>query len=240
MKEYLQLIVGGLFLQEETYAKMRDVAKPFGKGLVIVAGIGLVVGVLNYIGAIIDYATKPSLEQLKATVFQGLTGMAWYTQLEASREFVTQFKNGYDLFWQYAGSMFVRNPLSVMEISNVVLIPLGLIIGWLIYGLLAHLFARLLRGDGQLGRGLGALALATSPQIFQIVAVIPAGGVGIGVIGLWSLVGNYLALKTAYRLTPARAFWAAILPLVVYAVVILVLALVGFLAIAAAIRGGGR
>ena len=117
---------------------------------------------------------------------------------------------------------------------NVIFNPLGLIITWLIYTVVAFLFARVLGGKGTLNQTLGCTALAVAPQMIGAVHLLPYAQTGW--IGAWVLVCSYLGLKVSGRLTPWRAFWATILPFVLLALIVLLL---GCIAIAALSSGGG-
>jgi hypothetical protein len=100
-------------------------------------------------------------------------------------------------------------------------VPLGLIMAWLVYGLLAYLFARLLGGAGTLNQTLGTTALAAAPQLLNVLTVLPF--VVMFSLGTWTLLCNYMALRTVHGLSWQRSVAAALLPsvaLVLLAIVI--------------------
>ncbi|MFQ5814054.1 MAG: Yip1 family protein, partial [Anaerolineae bacterium] len=115
--------------------------------------------------------------------------------------------------------------------------PLLLVIGWLIYGLWADAFATTLGGKANLGQTYGCTALAVSPRLLSLIAVLPYAAVG-GVATTWSLVCNYLALKNAHGLSPGRAFWATILSLITAALILLLFIVLLILIVVAVVMGG--
>jgi hypothetical protein len=240
VSNFADLVAGGLFLRPRAYEDMRQVRNPFLQGLLIVAVIGLIVALAALVGTLLEWAASPDMAAVQDTVYAGLTRMPWYRQqLGLMPGFAAEFKRWYDLGWTFARSVFAPNPGSAA--ANIILAPLGLVVGWLVYGLLAHLFARLLRGEAQLGQTLGCTALAVAPYLLKVAEVLPFLAVG-GVVGTWTLISRYLALKQAHRLTWGRAFWATVLPLLVLGLLGVILAGLGvavFGTLASQFLGGG-
>jgi len=77
------------------------------------------------------------------------------------------------------------NPASAAV--RIVTLPLWLVLIWLLYGVVAHLCARLLGGQGGLGQTLGRTALAVAPQLLNLATFLPYLVVG-GVVGTWTLL----------------------------------------------------
>ena len=117
-------------------------------------------------------------------------------------------------------NLLAPNPLR----STVTLIstPLGLLVLWLVYGLLAYLYGRLLGGRGTIAQTYGCVALATSAQALRLANALPYVHVG-GVVTVWGLLCNFVALKAAHKLSGGRAFWATVLPIVTIWLVALLL-----------------
>ena len=120
---------------------------------------------------------------------------------------------------------------------NIVLFPVGMILLWLVWGVVAHLAARLLGGKGTLSQTLGATALAEAPQLLSLVTVIPFVVVG-GVIGTWQMICRYTALKTVHGLSWQRAVVATLLPAIVFGILIAVLGFVFSTLIVGLVAGG--
>lgn len=239
IKDLLRLAWRGLLLRTDAYATMAETPSPFVRGLILIVIIGVLFSLTGIVGTTLEWLTTPNMGAIKEAVRQGLQEMSWYRELSAEPEFVRQFSQGYDLWWQIFGSMFTPSPLGA--VAGIITNPFTLILGWLIYGLLAHVCARLLGGQASIGQTYGATALSAAPQLLNLVNFIPYVEVG-GVVGTWALICNFLALKTAHRLTTGRAVWATILPFFVLFVIAIVLGILGVLAAGALLAslGGAR
>ena len=207
---FARLVAQGLFLRTEAYEEMREARNPFVEGLFIIVIIGVIIGVAGVVGNTLEWASSPDGAALQDILYDGLTSMPWYQMLEqeVGAEFTEQFQ------WQWnLNSQIARwaAPTPLSSLAGVVTTPLWLIIGWLIYGLLAHLFARLLGGEASLSQTLGCTALAVTPQVLNLAGLLPSVAMG-GVVATWTLICRYVALKQAHRLTWGRAFWATVLP----------------------------
>jgi hypothetical protein len=229
-----------LFLRTDAYEEMREARNPFVTGLLIIVIVGLIIAFAGLVGTVLEWASSPDMGAVQDVVYQGLIKMPWYQeQIALMPDFANTFKEWYERGWSFA-RLFGSTSLGSAA-GNIILTPLGLIIGWLIYGLLAHFFARLLKGEANLGQTLGCIALAVGPQVLKAAEVLPFVSVG-GVVGTWVLICRYVALKQAHRLTWGRAFWATVLPILVLGLVGLILAGMG-VAIASALAsqffGGG-
>jgi hypothetical protein len=89
------------------------------------------------------------------------------------------------------------------------------VLGWLVYGLVAHAFARLFKGAGTLNQTLGTTALAYTPWLFMGLGVVPFFVMG-GVLGTWQLICRYKALRSVHHLRWGPAVWATLLPYVLF------------------------
>jgi len=227
ISRWLGLVVGALFLRTDAYEEVREARSPFLTGLVLIAVVGVIVALAALVGAALEWASTPSLADIQEVVYENLTRMPWYQEtLREVPDFARMYRQWYDLGWTLARTLGGGGLGSAL--GNVVLSPLTLVIIWLVYGLLAHLFARLLKGEATLSQTLGCTALAVAPQLLKLVELLPFVAVG-GVVGTWTLVCRYLALKQAHRLTWGRAFWATLLPLLSLWLAGLILAGLGIL-----------
>lgn len=216
------LVGRALFLRTDSYEEMRQVGSPVGKGLVIILVVGLLVAVASLVGTLLEWATTPDLRAIQETILQGLINMPWYQDmLRVQPEFAQEFERWYNWGWTLANWMGTSS-LSTAT-GNLVLLPLGLVVRWLIYGLLAHLFARLLKGQASLSQTLGCTALAVAPQLLRLAELLPYVSVG-GVVATWTLLCRYLALKQAHRLSWGRALATTLLPSLILVLVGLILA----------------
>ncbi len=228
--------VGAFFLQADTYTDMRDDPRRLSRGLVFVLAFGVLVGAALAWNQFVRWSFSPNLDLLKTTILTHLTQMPWYTQAETNSQFASRFTQFYDLAWN-AIKVVAPSPVGLV---NLLLQPLGLLIGWVVYGVLAHLFAKLLGGQGSLGQTLGCTALAASAHLLNLIQFVPYAAVA--GVGTWALVCNFTALRAAHRFSGWRALVAALAPLVLFALAGLVLGglglAVGYLAFNS--MGGGR
>ena len=223
MQAVLRLGFGALFLDKDAYEEMRDLEKPFSQGLGLVAIISVLVALIALVGIVSDLvegAAVPNEEQVKAIVRQGLTRMPWYEAVRKDPELRQAFEQQFEMSWQRNAYRF--GPLSFGEglvggITGAIFGGLGVFIGWLACALLAHAFARMLGGQGTLQQIFGCTALAVSPQVLNVASLLPFVQVG-SIVGTWTLACNYVAVKTVYRLSWGRAFWATVLSQIVLSV----------------------
>jgi len=227
ISRFAGLVAGALFLRTGAYEEMREARSPFLTGLIIIVVVGVIVSLAALVGTALEWASSPSLADIQEVVYEGITQMPWYQEtLRMVPDYDQIFRQWYDFGWNIGRAFGDSSPGSAL--GNVVLIPLGLVVVWLIYGLLAHLFARLLKGEATLSQTLGCTALAVAPQVLKLTELVPYVAVG-GVVGTWTLICRYVALKQAHGLTWGRAFWATVLPLLTLLVLSLILAAIGVL-----------
>ena len=227
ISRYAGLVAGALFLRTDAYEEMREARSPFLAGLIIIVVVGAIIALAALVGTALEWASSPSLADIQEVVYEGIIQMPWYQEtLRMVPDYDQIFRQWYDFGWNMGRTFGDSSPGSAL--GNVVLIPLGLIIVWLVYGLLAHLFARLLKGEATLPQTLGCTALAVAPQVLKLTELVPYVAVG-GVVGTWTLICRYVALKQAHRLSWGRAFWATVLPLLTLLVLGLILAAIGVL-----------
>lgn len=231
----LQLGWNALLLREDAYRRMRAVANPVVKGLIFVVVIGLAIALIGLVGDVLEWATTPNLDAVRRTVYDSLTRMDWWSMMADSPEFVQQFNTLYDLGWRIAYALGAPN-LGASALG-IVLMPLGLVIRWLIYGLLATLFARWLGGTGDLSETLGVLALAAAPQAINVFTLLPYVTTG-WLIPVWGILCAYVGLKTAHNLPWHRAVWATLLPFLLALAVLWLGGCLGAGILAAVVKGG--
>lgn len=229
----LGLVFRALFLDSDAYDRLREDDNPFIEGLFLVVIIGVVTALLHFIGQAAAWAGSPPLSAIKAAVWQAFPTMQWWSEVAGNPEFIQQFKMYYDLGWQIFPALFgAPDPGSAA--ANIVIWPLTAVLSWLIYGTLAHWFARLLGGESRYGQTLGVLALAFTPLLLRGLGFLPYFTVG-AVMNTWQLICRYKAVRSASQLSWQRAFWATVLPFFVYLVFWVVVGVIGSLGLAAVI-----
>ncbi|HIQ04779.1 MAG TPA: hypothetical protein EYH31_03685 [Anaerolineae bacterium] len=227
-------------LQPDAYETLRDSRNPFVDGLYLIVVVGLVIAVVNLVGTVVEWAAIPDLRAIQQQVLDGLRQMPWYQQFIAPYpEAVQRFEFQYDLGWKIFPRLFgAPDPTSALV--GLVGRPLILIVSWLVFGLLAHLFARLLGGVGTLAETMGSTALAVAPQLWNLTLLLPFAAVG-GVVGTWTLLCRYKALRTAHGMSWERTLLATILPLIIlwlFAIVVGILSVAIFSTVISTQLGG--
>jgi hypothetical protein len=117
---------------------------------------------------------------------------------------------------------------------GIIMTPIQLILYWVIYGLLAYIFARWLGGTADLSQTLGVLGLAVMPVALNALSLLPYVSLG-SLVSVWSVLMAYIGLKVAHKLTWAQAVWVALLPFILVLAAIAAVACLSSFALAAAI-----
>lgn len=205
------LLWDALFLQRSAYARMRDDDNPFVEGLFVLAVLGVAIALAGVVGATLQWASSPNVADIRDAVLPNLQQMPWWQFIQQDTQLEATWYRIWNAVWDAAGALA---PSPGGALLGIITVPLGLILGWLIYGLLAHLSARLLGGVGSLNQTLGATALAAAPQMLNLLMVLPF--VVIFSLGTWTLLCNYMALRTVHGLSWGRSVAAALLPSLVF------------------------
>lgn len=237
ISQSLRKLGRALLLEPEPYREMMESPNPFVEGLFLIIVIGLVVAGAGLAGSVVTWASMPDLGAIKQVMYENLVQMPWYLQLaeEVGSEFVSEFQRFYDQGWSIFPTIFgVPNPLR--SLIGLILTPLILILSWLLYGVVAHLAARLLDGQATLMETLGATTLAVAPQLFLLATFLPSVSVA-GLVGTWTLLCRYRALKEAHDLPWKGAVTATVAPLILYYLLIFILAVIGFAVVVPAWAG---
>jgi hypothetical protein len=206
------LVLRALFLDGDAYDRLRDDDNPFIEGLFLVIAIGFGTALLSLIGQVLAWASIPDLNAIKQVVWDAYQRAPWWSEVTRDPAALEGFRLGWEWSWRIISAL---SPSPLTGALRIVIWPLLSLLGWLIYGTLGHLFARLLGGQGSLNQTLGTTALAFSPLLLRGLGIIPFLTLG-GAVNTWQLICRYKAIRSAHRLPWTRAFWATLLPFVVY------------------------
>lgn len=218
MQGLMRLALGGLFLEQPIYREQRDLPEGLRRGLWLVLTVGLVVGLASFIGNLGAALINPAPVDVVGVFYRRLVGTAWFeAQPPALREQITPET--------LLGLINLLIPGLTSSLVSLIATPLLILLSWLIYGVFAHLMARLLGGKARLNQTLSCTALASGAQLLSLGQIFPVALL-VSLLGqlptfhsllqalgvnLLAMLGNYLALREAHELPPWRAFWAAIL-----------------------------
>jgi hypothetical protein len=232
----LQLGWKALLLKEEAYEEMRTSASPVLRGLIIIVVVGVVVALFNLVGTGLELASTPNLGEIRDTVFFYMRQMPWWDEvLREDPNALQQFEEWYNRGWEIFPQLFGAPNLGTAA-GGIIGTPLGLVIRWLVYGLLAYVFARWLGGVGSLAETLGVLALAVAPEALVVLTIIPFVHLG-SLVAVWGVLCAYVGLKTAHKLSWGRAVWATLLPFLLVIAVLILFACIGTGILGAVIGG---
>lgn len=230
----LRLGWDALLLKEGAYEKMRADASPVVKGLILIVIVGVAIALLGLVGDILEWASTPDLNEIRDTVFRYITQMPWWD--EAARD--PAFINAFDWFWDMNWNAAIwASPSPGGAVANILLTPLALVIRWIIYGLLAYLFAIWLGGTANLSETLGVLALAVAPQVLNALTIFPGVSVG-SAVSIWAILCAFVGLKVAHKLSWQRAVWATLLPFILFIVLALLAGCFASAIFAVMVKGG--
>ncbi len=236
---FLPTAVAAMTLQDGVYRARSEDPKAFQHGLIFVLIVGLIVALASVAGAALTQWTSPSMPAIRDAVMEGVMDMPWTEQVppDVLPEVQQQMRQNMETVFRIIEGVTPGIP---QALAGILFQPLGMIVFWLVFGLLAHAFARVLDGTGTLAQTYGATSLSAAPQVLGVVHVLPY--VQVAGLGTWSIICAYVAIKQAHGLSPWRAFWAVLLPFAVFA---LLAAMIGvavgvFVAGLVAALGGAR
>jgi len=107
---YPRMALDALLLRDSAYAEMRDGDKPFIRGLIFIAVLGVAIALASIIGQLLAWASAPSLSAIKETIWEHLADMLWY--LEGSgmpAGMLETIRDQYEYGWRIA-NIFAPNP----------------------------------------------------------------------------------------------------------------------------------
>jgi hypothetical protein len=233
ISQSFSLLWDALFLESQAFAAMRDNKSPIKRGLIILIILGLALALAGIIGTTLEWASGPSLDAIRETIWDKYQQSPWWQFIEAEPQALAMFEQIWDQIWQVMGFMI---PSPASSLSGLILKPIGLIISWLIFGFLAHLFARMLGGSASLSQTLGATSLAAAPQLLVLLTALPF--VVVAGIGTWTLLCRYMAIRVTHDLSWARSLWSVILPPILLGFLTFLLAMLLGIGLAPLIAGG--
>ena len=232
-RQDLHLLWRGLFLEPTAYDEAGDDDRPFVEGFFLVVLVGVVLGLAALLGSLLDWATTPNLAQIKEIILQALRAMPWFDAIRNNPEALRIFEQQYNFGWQISDFF---TPKASTALGGLFLAPIGLLIRWLWFGVVAHLVARILGGQAMARQTLGAAALATAPGLLAVFGFVP--GLTVAGIGTLTLLARYIAVRRVHHnLTWGRALTATLAPPVILWLLFAALGLLLIPFIGAAIGG---
>jgi hypothetical protein len=231
----LRLGWNALLFKEDAYEEMRAAANPVVKGLILIIVVGIIVALFGLVGTALEIASTPDPGEIRVIVQRYLAQMPFWDEIERGDPgALRRFQQIFDTVWQF---METVTPSIGGAALGIVGVPLALVVRWLIYGVLAYIFARWLGGTGNLSETLGVLALAVAPQVLNVLTLLPFVQMG-NVVSVWGVLCAYFGLKAAHKLSWGRTVWATLLPFILAFALLFLLACLGVAIFGALVRGG--
>ena len=202
-QNYPRFIGQALLLEPDPFVEMVDDDNPWIEGLFLCVSIGALIAVAKVVGGLLLTASLPSSEALLNMALLVLR------QSEANGETLYEIERALRGVWPFILA-YSGYDSGAYRLLTLAIAPLGLIVQWLLFGLVGHLLARAAGGQGTLSQTLGAMALSTAPRLLYLLAVVPFVSVASVLIHVWGILIAYRGLEVAHELTPGPAALAAI------------------------------
>ncbi|MBN1123163.1 MAG: YIP1 family protein [Anaerolineae bacterium] len=232
MKESFVIAWNALFLKAAPYHQLRDSEKPFLDGLKLLLIIAAAVGIARAVGGILNWGISPSPDDVREIIQETIKEQGWYAESSgAVEDYDSVFNEQFDMI--FTGISMITFSTVGGSLLNVITTPVTALLVWLGWGLLGHLFARIFGGDASFKQTYGVTALAISPMLINLTALIP--GVQVGwLVFIWTMSCRYVAIKSGHHIKWGRALTATLLP---YVVIGLLMAVAGGVGMAVFIQG---
>ncbi len=212
----LRLVWQALFLDSEAFEELKNDDNPFVEGLFLVTLLAVVAALLSLVGQTVAWASTPRPEAIREIVWNALQQQPAWASAMADAGALAGFQQWWDAAWRVMPPL-LGAPDPATAALNILVWPVSAVAGWLIYGLLAHLAARLVGGAATLNQTLGVTALSFTPWLLRGLGLIPFVVLG-GALSTWQLLLRYKAVRTAHAFSWPRALWATLFPFLVYLV----------------------
>ena len=214
-RTYPELLGKALTFDADPFVVMVDDDEPWIEGLFMTVLVGILAGGAQVIGGwLLTLSMPPSDAVLEAVlrmwrIAAGSLNPALLLESEAT------IRNGWDWLGLVTGYGAGWGRLMLLITT-----PLLLLLQWATYGFVGHGIARLLGGSGALNRTLGAAGLVVAPQVLVLVKIIPFVSLSNLLLIVWSTLIAYRALEVAHELPWRRAIIAAVIPPILFLLII--------------------
>jgi hypothetical protein len=206
-RSYPELMGKALVLDADPFVTLVDDDNPWLEGLFMIICVGVAVAVANLLGGLLLTASLPPAAAVEAALLQTWREAAALVAPVAVDP--ARIDAVFAQAWDWAAA-FVGYGGGFARLMVALLAPVGLLLQWLFSGVISHLAARALGGQGKLTQTLGATALIAAPNLLLILTVIPFVRVSWLLLWVWALLITYRAVEVAHDLPWSRAVAAAL------------------------------
>lgn len=202
----VRLALGGLLLDPRAFQDQRDAPDGFGRGALLVALVGLLVGIAVWIGNVGVYLTQPDTNAFSATLYDGIVSLPLYQDMVAeSPEIGFAFEEAFSQPQDFG--ILATGP--VQSFFSIFLTPVFALLFWFIFGSVVHMAARAFGGVATYQQTMACTALASGANLLALVQVIPYAQVAATTI--LGLLATYVAVRESHQLPAWPTFWAVAL-----------------------------
>ncbi len=194
----LRLAPRALLFDGDAYLEVKTRPRALRDGALLLLVLGAALGLTGAARAVVAWGAAPDAQALSRTLARGLERLPVLQRLGPPAG---------DLPRRWAWAVPAAPAPGPAPLLSA---PLMLVAGWLSYGLLAQIAARLLGGRAGLGATLACLALAEAPRVLLLIPWLPPLGLAAVGVEAWVLAARFQALRAAHGLEGWRAFWAAV------------------------------
>jgi len=238
-------------LRTPAYEQWRDRPDAMKRGVLVLLACFLVAGSLAAAIGFVNNVQPVSVEDADQFRNEFQRNMEQWQQFMPQQdpfmqEFMDQFLDNFESGFRIGAAIdSLDTPLprglarGFQALGGWLSTALGQMGAWLAYAIWVLLFAKLLGGNGGVDRFLGLTALFAIPNLLSFFSPIPCVGPFIAFIGwVWGVAVYIKAVQVSQRLDTGKAILAALLPALIVAVLVMIVAFVGLLAIIAASSQG--
>ena len=250
MNDLTGTIKGIILLEDKTYERILAVENSMKMGIYFLIACFLIVAIPAFVSNTIDNVQPFSVE--RAAVFQEdflrgfeIVQQFMPTENEEFQLFMEQFEENF-VFGASIGVAIDALPRPLpyavggffQSLGGWLSNPFTHLASWMSYAIWVLLFAKISGGPGGVNRFLGLTALYAVPNLLGFLGFIPYLGAVFVLMGMiWGWVVYVKAIQVSQEFTSGKAILVAILPIVVWIVLIFFFTLLMGMSIAGLISG---
>ncbi len=211
----LPLIREALLLNEGAYEVVVHDRAPMKRGFVILLIILGIVSLAQLIGLGLGLLTTPRVDVLSDAVLEQVVQFDWYlNSAAADPAFESTFSTGYTAAWQ-AFRIAFGLPSATGTVTGILSMIGSTLLGWLLFGIVAHWVARWFGGKATPYQFYGALGLSYAPLLLLTLELVPGFQIPWALMFLLLFITKYQAIKRTYDLGPGYSLATNIAPYVI-------------------------
>ena len=223
MKEIIQTLRGTMLFDDNIFKGLKESPDVFRKGFIFLLVVGLLAGGANSLVNLVQgLITNPAAQMTQDLAEMESTMKQFMPQGGADTEvMLANIRAGFQVGQRIETETSAPLPrffeLLFQQVGAAVSYPLAWIGSLMLYGALAHIFAKLMGGKAKIAQMYGLTCLATAPQLITALNFIPCLGSLLWLIAtVWGWFIYIKAVIVAQDLTVEKGVTAALLPAVLF------------------------